>query len=90
MGSQFFGGKYTTLTDIEALLSSCWIERLWTYQEAFLASNPVVVCGNMHIQWSDFEQSVLFLRQPSTLLFSRADDILDWYSFRSRATSDIR
>lgn len=54
-------GQYTTFDDLNELLSSIWIQRLWTYQEILLASNPVVVCGNSHIIWYHFERSLLFL-----------------------------
>ena len=38
-----------------------WTKRLWTYQEILLASNPVVVCGDVHLSWSRLASSIIFL-----------------------------
>ena len=38
-----------------------WVNRVWTYQEILLASNPIVVCGNVHIPWGRFASSITFL-----------------------------
>jgi hypothetical protein len=32
---------------------------MWTYQEILLASNPVIVCGESHIQWSRLALSIV-------------------------------
>jgi hypothetical protein len=32
-----------------------------TYQEILLATNPVVVCGDQHATWVNFERNVIFL-----------------------------
>ncbi|KAE9364144.1 HET-domain-containing protein, partial [Stipitochalara longipes BDJ] len=45
---------YVTYEDVSNILESDWIRRLWTYQEILLASNPIVVCGDKHLQWSIF------------------------------------
>ncbi|KAF7512785.1 hypothetical protein GJ744_000352 [Endocarpon pusillum] len=72
-----FGGQYTTVWDLEDLLSKDWITRLWTYQEILLASNPIVVCGDWHVPWSSFERSVLFLDNISLDLHGM---IMSWTS----------
>jgi hypothetical protein len=36
---------------IDAIMSSPWIERLWTLQEALLARDAVIVCGEKSISW---------------------------------------
>jgi hypothetical protein len=35
---------------------------MWTYQEILLASNPILVLGNMYLQWSMFERAITFLQ----------------------------
>jgi hypothetical protein len=37
------------------------MERMWTYQELLLSSNPVLVCGDRHLSWSRFQWAILFL-----------------------------
>jgi hypothetical protein len=37
---------------------------MWTYQEILFASNPVVVCGDSHLQWSRLAWSIIFLGYP--------------------------
>jgi hypothetical protein len=69
-----------TLDDIAALLDTDWLERIWTYQEILLASNPIIVCGHAHLNWSAFVASIAFLeysgyfyrdgRQGSALVLS--------------------
>ena len=51
-----------SLLDVEELLNSPWIARIWTYQEAALCQNPVVVCGSAHIPWPYFACRIIFLR----------------------------
>jgi hypothetical protein len=58
---RFQDALYATYNDLEDLLSRDWIQRIWTYQEILLASNPIVVCGNAHLSWSRFELSIIFL-----------------------------
>jgi hypothetical protein len=52
---------HTTLEDLANLLNRVWVERIWTYQEILLASNPVVVCGHRHLHWSRLIWGILFL-----------------------------
>jgi hypothetical protein len=54
---------------MKELFSRPWIERVWTYQEFFLASNPTIACGKFHIEWTALEQ---YLQ-----LFSGLPDIED-------------
>ncbi|KAF2441122.1 HET-domain-containing protein [Karstenula rhodostoma CBS 690.94] len=62
--SQMFNGRNTRCSygDIQELLDCSWISRIWTYQEAALCRNPVIVCGSAHIQWSYFACRMIFLR----------------------------
>lgn len=53
-----------------------WIKRLWTYQEVMLSNNPVVVCGDAHIPWRQFEKSVMFLSE--SMLHGYDDIALVW------------
>lgn len=48
--------------DLIALLDNVWLTRMWTYQEILLASNPILVLGNTHLQWSILERAIIFLQ----------------------------
>ena len=48
--------------DLIALLDNIWLTRMWTYQEILLASNPILVLGNIHLQWSQPERAIIFLQ----------------------------
>lgn len=56
--------SYTSYEDLSDLLDREWIERIWTYQEILLSSNAVLVCGDEHISWERFSQSICFLSYP--------------------------
>jgi hypothetical protein len=47
--------------DLNALLDVTWLQRVWTYQELVLASNPIVVCGDDHISWFLLTSNLVFL-----------------------------
>lgn len=44
--------------DIDFLLDSEWMERVWTFQEIVLASNPIIVCGEETIGWAQLQQGL--------------------------------
>ncbi|EAA33485.1 hypothetical protein NCU07840 [Neurospora crassa OR74A] len=44
--------------DIDCLLDREWLERVWTFQEIVLASNPIIVCGEETIGWAQFQQGL--------------------------------
>lgn len=48
--------------DLISLLDNVWLTRMWTYQEILLASNPILVLGNTHLQWSMLERAIIFLQ----------------------------
>jgi hypothetical protein len=52
---------YTTIDDLEELFFKPWIRRVWIYQVILLASEPVVVCGEFHIDWHTLERGLLLL-----------------------------
>lgn len=54
---------YATCDDLDSVLKRDWINRVWTYQEILLATHPIVVCGDIHVPWSQFEKSILFLSE---------------------------
>lgn len=58
---------YASLDDLKDVLSREWLERMWTYQEILLASNPVIVCGNSHIQWSRLASVLVALHFDDTI-----------------------
>ncbi|OQV07916.1 hypothetical protein CLAIMM_12270 [Cladophialophora immunda] len=47
------GVVFASAEDITELLDREWIKRIWTYQELMLANNPILVCGDHAISWSD-------------------------------------
>ncbi|KAF1981710.1 hypothetical protein K402DRAFT_221388 [Aulographum hederae CBS 113979] len=53
--------------DVNSLLGSPWMHRIWTFQEIVLASSPVVVCGSNTCDWAIFSQGVdlLYDAEPS-------------------------
>jgi hypothetical protein len=63
-----FMAKYRDISDrvsfddLIALLDNVWLTRMWTYQEILLASNPILVLGNTHLQWSMLERAIIFLQ----------------------------
>jgi hypothetical protein len=50
-----------SIADLEELLSCNWTNRIWTYQEVILASEPVLVCGMSHVSWSKFTNAIVLL-----------------------------
>ena len=54
-----------TYQDLDEILTLPWVKRIWTYQEIILALRPVIVCGDHHIQWSQFSDSLTFLHHIS-------------------------
>ncbi|KAK7976649.1 hypothetical protein PG989_015112 [Apiospora arundinis] len=67
---------YATYSDLQELLNRPWITRLWTYQEILLATSPVMVCGDRHVPWPEFELSICFLGNIET--FSLLQIIHPW------------
>ena len=49
--------------DFEAFFSHEWFHRVWTYQEALLASEVTILCGSKSLKWSKFLRGFWFLRQ---------------------------
>ncbi|KAI0110870.1 heterokaryon incompatibility protein-domain-containing protein [Nemania sp. FL0031] len=47
---------------VDVLLFSSWFNRLWVVQEATLATELVVSCGNSKINWPGFDQAIEILR----------------------------
>ena len=45
--------------DIELFSKPPWIERLWTFQELLLSSNPVILCGSKAVTWDSMISSIL-------------------------------
>ncbi|RDW57001.1 hypothetical protein BP6252_13919 [Coleophoma cylindrospora] len=57
---------YITSDDVNNILEREWIRRVWTYQEIMLASNPVIVCGDRHLQWTTFAMGIVALQSNVT------------------------
>lgn len=53
-----FTGLRDYKEDISLLLANPWIGRVWTFQEAILSCNSLVVCGGKTVSWSSFAQGV--------------------------------
>jgi hypothetical protein len=58
---KFFPATRANVDDLNALLDVTWLQRVWTYQELVLASNPVIVCGDDHISWFLLTSNLVFL-----------------------------
>ena len=56
-----FGIRSVSLTDLAELLDNPWMKRIWTFQEMFLANNPILICGLEHAEWQRFSMSTIFL-----------------------------
>ena len=60
-----------TYTSIVHLLNRPWFERLWVWQEVFLAEDRAdLVCGHECIKWTSFRKAILFLyrrRKPNNI-----------------------
>lgn len=64
-------------TDDLALFFRCdWINRIWTYQEIILSSNPVVVCGYRHLPWAQLEHNAVLLASMYNIV--RANGLRAW------------
>jgi len=60
------GSDRVSFDDLIVLLDNLWITRMWTYQEILLASNPILVVGSFHLQWSLLERAIIFLQYSGT------------------------
>lgn len=38
--------------DMQNILNSQWFRRVWTFQEAVLSPNLILVCGHKHLEWA--------------------------------------
>ena len=60
-----------TYASIARLLNRPWFERLWVWQEVFLAEDRAdLVCGRESIKWTSFRKAILFLyrrRKPNNI-----------------------
>lgn len=82
--------QYMNWNDLIYVLNRPWKSRLWTYQEILLASHPVITCGSEHVEWSDFEWTLLLLRSTSGKFPSTA---ITWESIaldRGKVSSIVR
>ncbi|KAK3400000.1 hypothetical protein B0T20DRAFT_349960 [Sordaria brevicollis] len=44
--------------DLEYLLGRQWLQRAWTFQEIVLASNPIIICGDEQITWTELQKGL--------------------------------
>ena len=60
-----------TYASIVRLLNRPWFERLWVWQEVFLAEDrAVLVCGHKCIEWTSFRKAIILLyrrRKPNSI-----------------------
>jgi hypothetical protein len=54
-----------TSDEINEFLRNAWLQRIWTYQEAVMANNAILVCGRSMISWDRFAMSIVFLSSLS-------------------------
>lgn len=86
---------------LTALYGRQWFSRLWTFQEAMLARNATVLCGDRSIPWPTFRQlglkmsdtGLLWINQP-TQSFTRLRDFMwphnrgEWFWLYLRGARD--
>lgn len=51
-----------SIEEVEGVLDQVWIRRIWTFQEAVLANNPVIICGRQNLACNRLALSVVYLR----------------------------
>ncbi|KAI0897300.1 heterokaryon incompatibility protein-domain-containing protein [Annulohypoxylon nitens] len=44
--------------DMQDILNSQWFQRVWTFQEAVLSPNLILVCGHKHLEWAHIVTAV--------------------------------
>lgn len=66
-----------TYVAIARLLHRSWFERLWVWQEVFLAENGAdLVCGNKSIEWESFRKAILcFYRRRTPSITGLRDGV---------------
>ncbi|CAO1599668.1 hypothetical protein XANCAGTX0491_003383 [Xanthoria calcicola] len=77
------------LSSIRRLLERPWFERLWVWQEVWLARSAIVVCGLTFLQWDRLRSasSCLGLRgYLGTLLYNRISGLLSYESSKEQAS----
>lgn len=50
-----------SVSTLRFILRSSWTDRIWTLQEAVLANNPIVVCGDKCLDWRNLTYAVTFI-----------------------------
>ncbi|KAF7510993.1 hypothetical protein GJ744_005539 [Endocarpon pusillum] len=50
--SSYLAPEHPIVEGLQDLLCREWIRRIWTYQEIILAKNPVVICGDRMVTWT--------------------------------------
>lgn len=50
--------KYDLTACLGDLLDRPWIERVWTFQEIILASDPIIFCGDKLLLWADLIRGI--------------------------------
>lgn len=64
-------------SEFQELLSTPWIQRIWTYQEILLARSPVLVRGRDHLSWDNFALGILTLNIANLPMKVQSDLSLD-------------
>ncbi|RYP38014.1 hypothetical protein DL767_002742 [Monosporascus sp. MG133] len=54
-------GDVDTWHAVRSLLRRAWFSRIWTVQEAILASDLIIVCGGENITWDVFQEAASFI-----------------------------
>lgn len=60
------------------LLNTPWSTRIWTFQEAILATNPIVVCGQQHVPWVPFAMTILYIHHSKICTGELQRKLGDW------------
>ncbi|KAI8680334.1 HET domain-containing protein [Fusarium keratoplasticum] len=49
------------------LVDQAWLRRSWTFQESALASNPILVFGQEHVSWQEWQQAIAWINDLMSL-----------------------
>lgn len=80
----------TDFDALAALYRRRWFERLWVIQEAVLATNLSVACGEETLSWQELDNATCFIWQSGLNLMEYGDDGSQTRSFYTANLSRLR
>lgn len=79
--SSYLAPERAIVEGLQDLLSREWIHRIWTYQEIILANNPVIICGDCMITWTQFNMRLItlyFIARQDRTVARLASALANW------------